>query len=234
MFRYLFLGKKFMAIFKMNANINPEISRNKLRLSEGQAEEADFPSILEQVQELAEPRAVWERCRIEEIGDGFIVISGIHFQSNVLASELTKSDTIFPFVMTIGDAVEKQARRTEDALKQYCYEYLGDYVLLQASDQLKHHLEMLSGGAHLSWYSPGSVDDFKLERQRELFRLLGDVREKIGVELEENLVMYPRKSISGFYFRSEEPFYTCQICGREKCLGRRAAYDPAIAEKYGV
>jgi hypothetical protein len=223
-----------MPIFKMNANLNLEISRNKLRLSENQAEEANFPSILEQVQELAEPRAVWERCQIEEIGDGFVVISGVRFQSNVLASELTKFDTVFPFVMTIGDAVEKLARRTEDALKQYCYEYLGDYVLLQASDQLKHHLEMLSGGPHLSWYSPGSVDDFKLERQRELFRLLGEVRERIGVELRENLMMYPRKSISGFYFRSEEPFYTCQICEREKCLGRRAAYDPAIAEKYGV
>lgn len=223
-----------MPIFKMNANINLEVSRNKLRLSEGQAEEADFPSVLEQVQELAEPRAVWERCRIEEIGDGFVVISGIRFQSNVLASELAKSDTLFPFVMTIGDAVEKIARRTEDALKQYCYEYLGDFVLLQTSDHLRHHLEILSGGSNLSWYSPGSVDDFKLEEQRNLFRILGDVRERIGVELRENLMMYPRKSISGLYFESEEQFYTCQICQREKCIGRRAPYDRSMAEKYGI
>lgn len=221
-----------MPLFKIKPDVSLKSSKNKLRLTESQAEEADFPAILEQVQELAEPRAVWERCQIEEIGDGFVVISRSRFRSNVLASELSKSDSIFPFVMTIGDGVEKKARRTDDSLKQYCYEYLGDYVLLQASDQLKHHLELLSGGSRLSWYNPGSVDDFKLEAQRDLFRLLGDVHKKIGVELEENLIMYPRKSISGLYFKSEEPFYTCQICDREKCIGRRAAYDSGLAERY--
>lgn len=223
-----------MPIFKIDADIKPEISRNKLRLTEKQAQEANFPSILQDVEGLAEPRAFWKRCNIEEVGDGFVVISGLRFQSNVLACELSKSDSIYPFVMTIGDAVEKKARRTEDPLRQYCYEYLGDYVLLQTSDQLKHHLEILTGGPRLSWYSLGSVDDFKLEAQRELFRLLGNVSENIGVKLEENLIMYPRKSISGLYFESEKPFYTCQICTREKCIGRKSPYLPEIAKNYGV
>ncbi|MBS3795053.1 MAG: hypothetical protein KGY80_09160 [Candidatus Thorarchaeota archaeon] len=223
-----------MPIFKMNADINSEISRNKLRLSESQAEEVDFPSIVEEVKTLVEPRAVWERCLVEEIGEGFVVIAGFQLQSNVLASVLLESDSVFPFVVTIGDNVEKKARRTEDSLKQYCYEYLGDYVLLQSSDYLKHHLEILSGGSNLSWYSPGSVDDFKLEEQRNVFRILGDVHERIGVELRENLIMYPRKSISGLYFETEEQFYTCQICQREKCIGRRAPYDSSMAEEYGI
>jgi len=223
-----------MPIFKMNADIKLEPSRKKLRLSESQAEEVDFPSIVEEVQNLAKPRAVWERYDVDEIAEGFVAIAGSNFRSSVLASMLLESDSVFPFVMTIGDSVEKKASRTEDSLKQYCYEYLGDFVLLQTSDHLRHHLEILSGGSNFSWYSPGSVDDFKLEEQRNLFRILGDVRERIGVELRENLIMHPRKSISGLYFESEEQFYTCQICQREKCIGRRAPYDSSMAENYNI
>lgn len=223
-----------MPVFKIEVDIRLEIAADKLHLTEEQTREADFTSILEEVQSIAEPKAVWEHCHVQEVGEGLVVIDGSRFHSNVLACVLSESDSVFPFVMTIGDAVEKRARRVDDSLQQYCYEYLGDFVLLQASQRLQQHLQLLSGSSTLSWYNPGSVDDFKLEGQRDLFRLLGDVRERIGVKLQENLIMYPRKSISGLYFKSEEPFYSCQICEREKCIGRRAPYDRSIAENFGV
>jgi hypothetical protein len=46
--------------------------------------------------------------------------------------------------------------------------------------------------------------------------------------------MLPRKSISEIYSPSETTFFSCQICPRERCDGRKARYNPEKARDYGV
>jgi len=82
--------------------------------------------------------------------------------------------------------------------------------------------------------SPGSLADWPMEQQRQLFALLGDVRGRIGVELTESCLMIPIKSISGLLFPTEIRFESCQLCPREGCPGRRAEHDPVLWERrYG-
>jgi len=45
--------------------------------------------------------------------------------------------------------------------------------------------------------------------------------------------MIPAKSISGIYFPTEVPFFSCQLCDRKDCPGRKAVYDPKIAAEFG-
>ena len=78
---------------------------------------------------------------------------------------------------------------------------------------------------------PGQLD-WPIEQQRELFSLLGHVKDSIGVALTESSMMVPRKSISGIIFPTEETFVTCQLCQRNKCPSRKAAFDRAVSEKY--
>jgi len=82
--------------------------------------------------------------------------------------------------------------------------------------------------------SPGSLKDWAIEEQRSLFSILGDVESSIGVGLNETLVMIPNKSLSGIYFPTEIPFYSCQLCQREDCLARKAPYDETLAREYGI
>jgi predicted transcriptional regulator len=82
--------------------------------------------------------------------------------------------------------------------------------------------------------SPGSLKDWPIEEQRALFAILGDVEGSIGVRLSESLVMIPSKSLSGIYFPTEVPFYSCQLCPRERCPSRRATYDESAARDYGI
>jgi hypothetical protein len=80
--------------------------------------------------------------------------------------------------------------------------------------------------------NPGSLADWPLTEQIPLFRLIGDVRQATGVYLTESLLMMPRKSVSGFDFPTESSFASCQLCPREKCPNRRAAYDPILITHY--
>lgn len=83
--------------------------------------------------------------------------------------------------------------------------------------------------------NPGSLEDWPLREQHNLFSLLGDSCEAIGVRLTKSAMMVPLKSMSGIEFESGEKFFNCQLCPREKCPGRRAPYDAQLyAAKYGM
>ncbi|MFM8320526.1 MAG: vitamin B12 dependent methionine synthase, partial [Chloroflexota bacterium] len=76
----------------------------------------------------------------------------------------------------------------------------------------------------------GDVDVWPIEQQAGLFRLLGDGPERIGVRLGETFLMSPVKTVSGILFATEKDFRTCQVCRREGCPNRQAAFDQAMWE----
>jgi hypothetical protein len=80
--------------------------------------------------------------------------------------------------------------------------------------------------------SPGSLMDWPLEEQKPLFSLLKGAEKLIGVRLTENLLMIPRKSVSGIFFPTEVTFLSCQLCRREKCEWRKARYNEGLAKQY--
>ncbi|RLL91510.1 hypothetical protein BG32_11460, partial [Mesotoga sp. HF07.pep.5.2.highcov] len=83
---------------------------------------------------------------------------------------------------------------------------------------------------NLVWMSPGSGDAeiWPLQQQKELFSLIGNVKEEIGVELKESLLMIPTKSISGIAFRSKKDYRSCMVCRRVNCHYRSAPYDEKL------
>jgi hypothetical protein len=78
------------------------------------------------------------------------------------------------------------------------------------------------------------LEDWPIEEQRPLFSILGDVEGSIGVRLNQSLLMIPGKSLSGIYFPTEIPFYSCQLCPRKSCPSRKASYDERLAREYGI
>jgi hypothetical protein len=82
--------------------------------------------------------------------------------------------------------------------------------------------------------SPGSLPNWPITEQKPLFSLIGKTEELVGVRLTDSMLMLPRKSISGIVFPTEVTFSSCQLCPRERCEGRKAPYDEALKEKYGL
>jgi hypothetical protein len=215
--------------------VSLDLGEIKRRLRMGQADQwPQVRGLVEAVQPLISARAVYAVCYIEAKLENAIVIDGIRFRSKVLRKNLDSVERVFPFVVTIGNELEEETTRCEDLLKRYYLDTIGNVALLVARGYLEEQFRSRYALDGISSMSPGSLKDWPIEDQRALFAILGDVEGSIGVRLSETLLMMPSKSLSGIYFPTEVPFYSCQLCPRERCPSRRAIYDEGAARDYGI
>jgi hypothetical protein len=179
-------------------------------------------------------KAVYRVCYIDEKQDHVIGIDGTRFRSRVLAKNLATVERVFPFVVTMGSHYSKQMDAQEDLVVKYYLDVIGNIALSSARKFLEQSLQAGYGLEGMSFMSPGSLPDWPLEEQRPLFALFGDGETPIGVSLNSSCLMIPAKSVSGIYFPTEVPFFSCQLCDRADCPGRKAAYDPKIKAEFKV
>lgn len=190
--------------------------------------------ILEEAAGLFAPKAVYSASYVEAKDEEGVLIGGERFQSRVLRKNLDSVGRVFPFVVTLGSALEQRAGQCEDLLEKYYFDVIGNIALVEARKELQRAISGRYALGRVSFMSPGSLPDWPIEEQIPLFTLLGGVEPSIGVRLNESLLMIPRKSVSGIFFPTETSFYSCQLCPRERCEGRRAPYSESLARDYGI
>jgi hypothetical protein len=201
---------------------------------EGQEDSSHIQALIKEVQPLIRARAVYRNCYLESKSEDAIVINGICFTSRVLRRHMDNVGRVFPFVVTIGSKLEEYARACKDFPKQYYLDTIGNIALITVRKYLEDHVRSKYALGCMSYMSPGSLKDWSLEGQRPLFSVLGDVKASIGVYLTETLLMIPTKSLSGIFFPTDIPFYSCQLCPRENCQSRKAKYSEKLAIEYGI
>ena len=150
----------------------------------------------------------------------------------MLRVNLDKPERVFPFVVTCGTEIEEASQGFRDILEQFCLDELKQMALGAASSYLRNHVKRKYLLGKTSSMSPGSLEDWPITQQKELFSIFGNVKELIGVELTDSFLMVPIKSVSGVIFPTEITFESCQLCQREGCPGRRAPYDAHLEAEY--
>jgi len=191
-------------------------------------------ALLEVANPLLSARALYQVCYVEQKLEDRVILDGILFQSKVLRKNLEEVGRVFPFLVTIGAEFEKKADGCSNFLEKYYLDTFGNVALRKARKHLEDRLRSEFALNGLSYMSPGSLADWPLEEQKPLFSLLKGADASIGVTLTEHLLMIPKKSVSGIYFPTETTFYSCQLCPREHCEGRKAPYNQDMAEKYKI
>ena len=223
-----------MAILEHIAvNLNLDKVRKKLHMKPD-SDLNQVRSLVDTVQQLIEPKAIYNVSYIDEKSEDGVVVGGLPLKSRVLRKNLDRVERIFPYVVTLGSKLGEKQNACSDLLENYYLDSIGNLALTSARNQLKKQLQSKFALEKLSSMAPGSLSDWPIEEQGPLFRLLGDVEASIGVRLTRNLLMLPAKSISGFYFPTEVSFYSCQLCPRKRCESRKAKYDESLAEEYGI
>ena len=182
-------------------------------------------------QKIARPKAVYDVCFIEKKGDDRVEFGGATFTSRVLRVNLDGAGRVFPFVATCGRELAGYAASLDDMVLSYAFDALMIRALGAAIQHVREHLKERHALGKTSTMNPGSLEDWPLSEQAQLFSVFGDVRKLIGVELTDSFLMVPIKSVSGIIFPTEVRFESCQLCPREVCPGRRAEYDPKLWEK---
>ncbi len=220
-----------MEIFSPPAlELKPETVADQLRVSDHEL----VRRLLSSAMDVLDPRAGFRVSYVDEKQEDAALIDGIRFHSRVLSRNLDGVGRVFPFVLTVGPGLERLIEGTGDALEKYLLDEIGNIALRECRRQFDQFLRDRFALGKLSFMAPGSLEDWPIQEQTALFSLLGDVESAIGVRLTDSLLMIPRKSVSGIYFPSEVSFFSCQLCPREHCEGRKARYDEARAREYGI
>lgn len=204
------------------------------RVKEDSAEASNIKSLVELALEHGKPKATYAVCYTEARNSTQIQIGEVVFQSRTLAHNLVSAGRVFPFVATCGCEMDAIFPAGGDLLMEYCWDQIKTDMLVAAEKHLNHHLIQTYHLRKTSIMYPGSgdVEIWPIEQQRELFSLLGDVEGSIGVRLTESFLMIPDKTISGIIYPSETNFQSCQVCHRENCPNRLAAFDQKLWEEF--
>ena len=188
--------------------------------------------LVEVTRSIAKPKVVYKVSYVDDKDGDTVTIDGVKFTSRVLRINLDQVERVFPYIATCGTELEEVAIPSRDLMKSFCFDAIKTIVLRLAVDYVSNRLIEYYALGKMSHMNPGSLESWPITQQKELFSLFGNAEELIGVRLTKSCVMFPLKSVSGIYFPTEIEFASCQLCLREKCIGRRAPYDPELAKKY--
>jgi len=202
-----------------------------LRIKEGSELVARLNHLVDKAQAIGRPKASYKVAFIESRGDDQIIIDGVMLTSRVLRVNLEKAHRVFPFVATCGIELEEWSVSIDDMLERYWADVIKEMALRAALKHLNEHLVDHFQPGKISRMNPGSLPDWPLPEQQQLFALLGGGPASIGVKLTDSFLMVPIKSVSGIWFPTEESFESCLLCPREKCPGRRAPYDSDLYDR---
>jgi len=199
----------------------------------GGQDEKDFRRLVDLARQVGRPKAIYREAHLENRGEGFIQAEGMIFRSSFLARNMESTERFFAYVATCGMEMDEADPSRGDPLMAFWWDVLKGCLLNEAH---RHLMEVIDRRHRLGKsvsMNPGSGDVhvWPIEQQRELFQLLGNVEEDIGVELTPSFLMRPNKTISGVRFSTERDFRSCQVCRRETCSSRSAPLDQKLWEE---
>jgi len=186
---------------------------------------------------IARPKAVYDVAYVENKNGDSLEIGGVKFTSRVLRVNLDGVERVFPYVVTCGRELEEIDIPSTDFIKGYYLDQIKETAVVLARQYVEDYVKKRYALGQISRMAPGAGAeiDWPIMQQKELFSLFGGrekVEDLIGVRLTDSFLMVPIKSVSGIFFPTEVSFESCQLCPREQCIGRRAAYDPEMVKRY--
>jgi len=211
---------------------SPDVSAllDHLHLRPNSAYAVEFQSLLAQAQKIARPKALVRVAYVAARGADSVRLDDVTLTSRILAVNLAQAERAFPFLATCGRELQTWAEGMDDMLRRFWADAIQESALRAALEAVESHVSAAFSPGHLSAMNPGSLEDWPLTQQQELFAFFPDHPSQIGIELTPSFLMIPTKSVSGLFFPTETTFENCMLCNRPNCPNRHAPYDPALYE----
>ncbi|MEN1759587.1 hypothetical protein [Anoxynatronum sibiricum] len=168
---------------------------------------------------------------IDDTGDGFVTAAGIRIDSRILQEQTAQPQLIFPFLATCGRSLEDWAQSFTGITDRYVAELMTEIACQQALEKLLEEVDTRYCLTNASMVNPGSLEDWPLAGQTQIFELLHQAAFEVGVTLSRDLLMSPLKSMSGIRFSGKTLHRNCSHCPRKECIGRHDPYENPVNRK---
>ena len=205
----------------------------QLHIEPGSDDAGEFRGLMDVAVAVGKPKAAYTVSFVEGRHGDTVEVGGISFTSRTLSRNLASSERIFPLVATCGREMDEAFPAKGDMLKEFWWDIIKVHLLGAANRHLDDELHRKFRLGKTATMRPGSGDAsvWPIEQQRELFTLLGDVEQAIGVRLTDSSLMIPNKTTSGILFPTEVDFRSCEVCHRENCPSRHAPFNKELWEE---
>ena len=211
-----------------NIPVNTKFEQVIQRLKIEEDEDIEIVSkLFEKAKQIAKPKVLYREAFVEKISGSNVRINGFDFESDVLAANLKDIHRVFAYVCTCGTEVDDWSHTETDYVLSLWLDMIKQLFLFEANTFFHEHMKNSYGFENLASVNPGSgnEENWHISQQKQLFAMIGGVKDEIGVTLTDTFLMLPTKSTSGLIFPSETDFVNCALCTRENCIGRRAEFD---------
>jgi hypothetical protein len=193
-------------------------------------EVADF---IEQLPRLMRPRGLYRIDAVDELANRTLKLRSGTAYRGAIGQFLKHSEYVATFVVTIGSAVERLARRWmkgTNIMRGAIVDAVASEAVESIAYKLQDHLRQqgeIAGYDVTPRYSPGYCG-MLITEQRKIFATLP--AEQINVRLSESCLMSPIKSVSGLIGLAPAEKvgparYPCEFCSHPDCMQRRAPFD---------
>lgn len=187
-----------------------------------------FDTLIDACIKEAEPLLTYRVCyTIIPISiDGILQIGHMTINSITVKKAIRQAKEIILFAATVGAPFDRLIRRYSSIApsKALLYQAIGAERVESLCDAFcdRMNTELFPAGKSLTpRVSPG-YGDIELELQREIFSVL-DCPRKIGLTLDDSLLMSPSKSvtaIAGIVEGCQEHHASCESCNKADCVYR--------------
>lgn len=176
----------------------------------------------------AAPQGVYRVLELKrETGAGGEDLSagGVELPGNAIKKHLTGCNGMIVMAVTLGAAVDRLIRTAQvrDMAEAVILDSGASVLAEQCADILEGVIRAEIGGFTTGRYSPG-YGDFPIQMQRDFTKFL-DTHRQIGLAVNENYILTPRKSITAIAGLADHPvkgyLATCDECLLKESCGLR-------------
>ena len=212
-----------MSVISVKSYAAPPLNLEEIRRYAGMKEPtAETEKLLAECLQLAEGKLGYRVCWTE---DGELPFGGERFP--LLEEHLRGCERVILFAATVGGELDRLIAREQllSPAKALLLSAIGAERVEALCDAFCADVEREAGERGLyprSRFSPG-YGDLPLRVQKDVFRAL-DLTRKMGMTLNESLLMYPTKSVTAIIGLSPEKDGTetcrhnCGSCERKTCI----------------
>jgi len=187
---------------------------------------------LREARELIEASSFYQLMDVEEVSPPTVVLGNgirITVTGGILSWVLSPCQMATVFVSSIGLPLENRVGELlehGELLRGYILDAIGSTAANAAASYLRDRIRDLvsAEGAEITFrLSPGHCD-WDIAEQRVLFEVMDST--KMGVELSDDCLMTPRKSVSGLIGvgwgdKERIRLAPCHLCTKKDCPNRR-------------
>lgn len=217
------LEKGAFQVAALEGDVLTEKDREALLKLTNEDWEDELMELMDEADRIARPVALFAVCSVDENA----AVNDVTIPSDMVVEKLRDKNRCFPYIATCGPELEAWSKKYEDDILAgfWADEIKKKFLFHITQSVLRHIKEHYRTAGHLAAVNPGSLKEWPVSGQQELFAILGGrsfVEENIGVIYTDSFLMLPSKTVSGIAFESEVFYENCQHCPLSRCPNRRA------------